>query len=59
MSGLSLNGMELLALLQELKSRLGTGGTVKQQTLEIQGNRVDAIKSALRERGISAKTSGG
>ena len=59
MSGLSLNGMELLALLQELKSRLGTGGTVKQQNLELQGNRVDAIKSALLERGISAKTSGG
>ena len=58
-SGLALNGMELLALLQQLKSTLGTGGTLKQQNLEIQGNRVEAIQAALSAKGINAKISGG
>ena len=57
-TGLTLNGMEMLALLQELKSALGCGGTLKQQQLELQGNRIDAIKSALNSRGIIAKVSG-
>lgn len=57
-TGLTLNGMEMLALLQELKSSLGCGGTLKQQQLELQGNRIEAIKSALKHRGIAAKVSG-
>jgi len=57
-TGLTLNGMEMLALLQELKSALGCGGTLKQQQLELQGNRIDAITSALNSRGIIAKVSG-
>jgi len=57
-TGLTLNGMEMLALLQELKSGLGCGGTLKQQQLELQGNRIDAIKSVLNSRGIIAKVSG-
>lgn len=57
-SGLTLNGIEMLALLQELKSSLGCGGTLKQQQLELQGNRIDAIKRTLKIRGITAKVSG-
>ncbi len=57
-TGLTLNGMEMLTLLQELKSSLGCGGTLKQQQLELQGNRINAIKSALKSRGITAKVSG-
>ena len=57
-TGLTLNGMEMLALLKELKSALGCGGTLKPQLLELQGNRIDATKSALNSRGIIAKVSG-
>lgn len=57
-TGLTLNGMEMLALLRELKSALGCGGALKRQQLELQGNRIDAIKRALNSRGIIAKVSG-
>lgn len=56
-TGLTLNGMEMLALLQQLKSSLGCGGTLKQQQLELQGNRIDEVKNALKSRGINAKLS--
>ena len=57
-TGLTLNSMEILALLQELKSALGCGGTLKKRQLELQGNRIDAIKRALNSRGIIARVSG-
>ncbi len=47
------------ALLKVLKNRLGTGGTLKDDTLEIQGDHRDAIVTILKELGYQAKRSGG
>jgi len=51
--GLPLGEAELAAAAKELKSRSGTGGTVREGILELQGDKVDLAKSWLRERGYS------
>ena len=47
------------ALLKLLKSKLGTGGTLKGDVLEIQGDRRDDIVILLSDLGYRAKRSGG
>jgi translation initiation factor 1 len=47
------------ALLKLLKTRLGTGGTLKDDVIEIQGDHRDAIVALLTELGYKAKRSGG
>ena len=47
------------ALLKLLKNRLGTGGTLKDDTLEIQGDHRDTIVEILKGLGYQAKKSGG
>jgi translation initiation factor 1 len=47
------------ALLKLLKTKLGTGGTLKDDTIEIQGDRRDDIVTLLRELGYQAKRAGG
>ncbi len=47
------------ALLKLLKTRLGTGGTIKDDTIEIQGDRRDQIVEILIGLGYKAKKSGG
>ena len=49
---LGLNGAQLLKLLQLIKKRLGTGGTLKNQSLEIQGNRIAEVRELLASQGI-------
>ncbi|HAK88971.1 MAG TPA: translation initiation factor [Nitrospiraceae bacterium] len=46
-------------LLKQLKARLGTGGTVKDTSLEIQGDHRDALMAALEKMGYRPKRSGG
>jgi translation initiation factor 1 len=57
--GLRVPQKKRTALLKQLKSRLGTGGTVKGAIIEIQGNHCDAIISALKKMGFTPKRSGG
>jgi len=57
--GLQLPGKQREALLKQLKSGLGTGGTVRESALEIQGDQRDALMSALEKRGYRPKRSGG
>lgn len=47
------------ALLKLLKTRLGAGGTVKEDAIEIQGDHRDQIVAILVELGYKAKRSGG
>lgn len=58
-SGLKMNRDELRALLSELKTRFGTGGTEKDGVLEIQGDHRDLIVQELLKRSIKAKCAGG
>ncbi len=51
-SHLGLSGAQLLELLQLIKKRLGTGGTLKNQSLEIQGNRIAEVRDLLASQGI-------
>lgn len=47
------------ALLRLLKGKLGTGGTIKGDNLEIQGDRRDDIVAILNDLGYKAKRAGG
>ena len=57
--GLLLTTDELKKLTAELKRRCGCGGSLKEGTIEIQGNEVDVIIEELRKRGFKAVQAGG
>ena len=58
-SDLPLDESGLAELATKLKSRLGTGGTVKDGKIEIQGDHRDRIVAELDEMGYKAKRVGG
>jgi translation initiation factor 1 len=58
-TGLPLAPAELQALARELKRHCGSGGTVKDGVIEIQGEHRDAVLAQLTRRGFAAKRSGG
>jgi translation initiation factor 1 len=58
-TGLSLPPGELEALARALKQRCGSGGTVRDGAIEIQGEHRDTIIAELAKRGIAARRSGG
>lgn len=57
--GVGLAGDALKALTGELKRLCGTGGTVKDGAIEIQGDHRDRIVAALEQRGYTVKLAGG
>jgi len=57
--GVPLGPRELTALAAELKRRCGSGGSVVDGVIEIQGDHCDALIEALAERGYAAKRAGG
>ena len=59
LSGFGLPETELQALAKELKQLCGTGGTVKNWVIEIQGDQRDKLKAALEQRGFKVKLAGG
>lgn len=58
-TGLPLTGDELKKLAKLLKQRCGTGGAVKNGTIEIQTDQRQTIQQILQEQGYQAKISGG
>jgi translation initiation factor 1 len=58
-TGLALPEAELKALLSDCKKRLGCGGTLRDGTLEFQGEHRDALVAFLADHGFNAKKSGG
>jgi translation initiation factor 1 len=58
-SGITLSPDALRDLASDLKRRCGTGGTVKDGVIEIQGDHRDTLIAALKEHGYSAKRVGG
>lgn len=50
---------QLNALAKQLKAQCGTGGTVKDDTIEIQGDHGDKLVQVLTGKGYQAKRSGG
>lgn len=50
--------MELQLLASALKKHCGSGGTVNNGCIEIQGNQRDSIKRYLEQQGYQAKLAG-
>jgi len=57
--GLGLDANALKKLAKELKQKCGTGGTVKDGVIEIQGEQRDVIVAELIKKGYKAKKIGG
>lgn len=58
-TGLPLEETALAALAKELKQRCGSGGTVREGTIEIQGEHRDRLVAELVQRGYAARRAGG
>jgi len=58
-SGLAGRPAEIAALAKSLKSACGAGGTVKDGSLELQGDHRDKVEAALASLGVRSKRSGG
>ncbi|MDO6526766.1 stress response translation initiation inhibitor YciH [Motilimonas sp. 1_MG-2023] len=58
-SGLGLAEKELKELAKALKKRSGSGGTVKDHVIEMQGDQRELAKAFLEQKGFTVKLAGG
>ncbi|MBE9129871.1 MULTISPECIES: translation initiation factor [unclassified Coleofasciculus] len=58
-TGFQSSSETLTQLLKQLKTQCGSGGTVKDDTIEIQGDHVQKLVQILTKLGYKAKVSGG
>ena len=58
-SGVPLDDVAIKDLGKELKKKCGTGGTVKDGIIEIQGDHRDLLVAELQKKGWTVKRSGG
>lgn len=57
--GVQLPAAELRDLARDLRRQCGTGGALKNDTIEIQGDQRDAVVDQLEARGFRVKRKGG
>ena len=57
--GLELDPAGLKARLKKLKTRIGSGGTAKDNVIELQGDQVDLTLDLLSKEGYRPKRAGG
>jgi len=57
--GLALDGVALAAMGKQLRAACGSGGTVKDGVIEVQGDHVETVIAALARQGITSKKAGG
>ncbi|MGH0037680.1 MAG: translation initiation factor [Myxococcota bacterium] len=58
-TGLPLSEAELRDLTAALKRRCGSGGSLVERVIEIQGDHVDTLVGELEARGLKVKRAGG
>lgn len=57
--GVPVDAAGLLKLGQDLKAACGSGGTVKDGTIEVQGDHVEKVMALLQQRNFTVKRAGG
>ena len=57
--GLALDPLALMTLGKQLKTACGSGGTVKDGVIEVQGDHREVVMRQLAEKGYTVKASGG
>lgn len=57
--GLALDAEALAVLGKQLRTACGTGGTVKDGVIEVQGDHCERVMEALRKHGHAPKRTGG
>ena len=57
--GLPLDALALAALAKQLRTACGTGGTVKDGVVEVQGEHVATVMAALQKQSYNLKRAGG
>ncbi len=57
--GVPLDGAALTQLGKQLKAQCGSGGTVKDGVIEVQGDHRDTVTAALQKQGFTTKRVGG
>jgi translation initiation factor 1 len=57
--GLALDAASLAKLAQQLKAACGSGGTVKDGAIEVQGDHCDKVIALLQAQGHTVKRAGG
>jgi translation initiation factor 1 len=58
-SGVTGTSAEVQALARELRTSCGTGGTVRDDTIELQGDHRDRVEAELSRRGLRSRRAGG
>jgi translation initiation factor 1 len=57
-TGLPGTAADVQALGRELRSRCGTGGTTREDMLELQGDHRDKVEAVLSRRGLRSRRAG-